>query len=89
MQGVLPVHVTKHSISFVSPAPSLAEEGSGALPVHVHELFFSPGFLGNINIHEIQYRNWHMYALSNLHAVHGSLYNYIYIHCKVIAIAVV
>ena len=52
MQGVLSVHVTKQGISFVSPAPSLAEEGSGALPVH--ELFFSPGFLGNINIHEVQ-----------------------------------
>ena len=38
--------------SLASPAPSLEEEGSGALPVH--ELFFAPRFLGNKNIHEIQ-----------------------------------
>ena len=38
--------------NLASPAPSLEEEGSGALSVH--ELFFSPGFLGNMNIHDIR-----------------------------------
>ena len=47
-----PTIVCIMTFSLTSSAPSLEEERSGALPVH--ELFFSPGFLGNMNIHEIQ-----------------------------------
>ena len=63
--------------SLASPAPSLEEEGSGALPVH--ELFFSPGFLGNMNIHEIRRAVPQLNALPKPHAclaVRGSVATY-------------
>ena len=67
--------------SLALPAPSLEEEGSGTLSVH--ELFFSPGFLGNMNIHEIRRActatDTYIYALSKPHAclaVRGLLATY-------------